>query len=74
MKIEIEVEDLKTLIDGLNNAIISYNEVVMALYLCCEVPSRLAPLKTIPFEDLRERQKALGAIYEQLIQIEKGEN
>ena len=70
-KITLEVEELKTLVDGLNNAIIAYNEVVMALYLCCEVPSCLAPLKLIPFENLRERQKALGDIYKQLEQIEK---
>lgn len=73
MKIELEVNDLKTLIDGLNNAIIAYNEVVVAINLCCDVPSVFEPLKKIPFEILTDRQKALRDIYLQLIQIEESE-
>lgn len=70
-KITIEVEDLSTFITGLNNAIIAYNDVVCAIDLCCNVPSALLPLKNIPFEKLRERQKSLKDVYEQLIEIEK---
>ena len=33
MKIEIEVNDLKTLIDGLNNSIISYNDNVRSPFI-----------------------------------------
>lgn len=70
-KITIEVEDLSTFITGLNNAIIAYNDVVCAIVLCCDVPLALLPLKNIPFEKLRERQKSLKDVYEQLIEIEK---
>ena len=66
MKVTIEVEDLKTLIDGLNNAMVAYNEVVASIYLCCDIPSKMFPLKEIPFENLRKRQMALKNVYEHL--------
>lgn len=70
-KITIEIDDVSTLIDGLNNAIIAYNEVVGSIMLCCEVPLILSPLKQIPFEKLRERQQCLNDLYKQLIKIEQ---
>ena len=72
-KITIEVGDLTTFITGLNNAIIAYNDVVGAVYFGCGVPSKLEVLKDIPFEKLKERQRSLKDVYEQLIEIEKGE-
>lgn len=70
-KIIIETNDVSTLINGLNNAIIAYNEVVNSIYLGCEIPLKLHPLKNIPFEKLRERQHSLKDVYMQLIEIEK---
>lgn len=70
MTVTIEVKDLKTFINGLNNAIIAYNEVVRVIDLCCDIPSIMLPLKDVPFEDLRNRQKALKDVYEQMIEIE----
>jgi hypothetical protein len=72
-KITLEVEDISTLLDGLNNAMIAYDDIIWAIYLCCKIPSKLEPLKSLPFEQLRERLKALKDVYEQLIKIEKGE-
>ena len=71
MEIKIKVEDLKTLIDGLNNAIIAYNEIVNSIELYCDIPSKMLPLKKVPLENLRKRQEALKTVYEQLIEIEK---
>lgn len=72
-KITIEVENLKTFIDGLNNAIIAYNNIVSAIDLCCEIPSNTLPLKDLPIEELIKRQKVLINVYEQLIEIEKNQ-
>ena len=70
-KISIEVEDITTFVTALNNSIIAYNEVVMAIDLCCEIPLVFYPLKKVPIEKLRERQRCLRDVYEQLIKIEE---
>lgn len=72
-KITLEVEDISTLLDGLNNAMISYNEIVSSIILGCDFPSKLDPLKELTFKQLQERQDALKDLYIQLILIEKGE-
>lgn len=57
------VESNKTLLDGLNNAIIAYDEVIWAIKMCCDIPSRLAGLKSLSEEELDKRRGALVDLY-----------
>ena len=70
-KIEIEVDDISLFADALNNACISYSDVVWGIFIGCEIPSKLEPLKKIPYEDLEKRMKCLKDVYGQVIEIEK---
>lgn len=70
MKIQLEVDDITLFATALNNAIVSYGDVVCAIMLGCEVPSKLEPLKKIPFEKLEERMMCLKGIYRQIEKIE----
>lgn len=63
MKIEIEVEDISLFAKALNNALITYGDVVWGVYLGCEVPSKLEPLKKIPYEELKGRIECLKDVY-----------
>jgi hypothetical protein len=71
MKIELEVENLKTLIDALNNAIISYNDIRTAVLLGCHVDIKWEPLIGNNFNTLTskfdERLTILHDIYKQLV-------
>jgi len=81
MNINLEINDLKTTIDGLNNAIIAYSDIRRAIWLMGGVPEGMNPKwnKVInkeanSFDDLvskfDERIKALKEIYNQLIKME----
>jgi len=41
MKITLEVEDFDLFLKALNNAVISYNEIIFAAIMRCEVPRKL---------------------------------
>lgn len=71
MKIEIEVSDIKTAVDAVNNAAIAYGDVVSKIILCCDIPKSLEPLKNLSEEELTKRFNCLKQIYEQLEAIEQ---
>ena len=71
MKIEIEVNDVELFAKGFNNAIATYGDVVYAIFIGCQVPSRFKVLETIPYEELTARYNCLVDVYEQIEQIEK---
>ena len=66
MQIILEIEDLETLVDGLNNAVIAYGNVASALILGVSVPSNLEPLRTLPEEVVRSRFTAVVDLYKTL--------
>lgn len=68
MQIIVEVNDLKHLIDGLNNAILAYHEDTFAKMLGCTSSIKL---ESIPVEECNKRLDELKFIYEQLIRKEK---
>jgi hypothetical protein len=71
MKIEIEVPDIKTAVDAINNAAIAYGDIVSSLILGCEVPQKFQPLAKLDEEELTKRFNCLKNIYKQLEEIEK---
>lgn len=71
MKIEIEVDDITLFASALNNAIVSYGEILFAIYFCCDVPAKLEKLKEIPFEELKKRFDCIKNVYEQVLEIER---
>jgi len=70
MKIEIEVKDISLFAKALNNALITYGDVVWGIYLGCEVPSKLEPLKKISYEELKKRMECLKDVYNQVEELE----
>ena len=78
MKVSIEVDNIELFATALNNAIASYGDIIYAIFLGCEIPSKFEKLKTIPFEELKSRQECLLDVYSQVEKIEKeykeGEN
>lgn len=71
MKITIEIGDVELFAKSLNNAIAAYGNIISAIDLGCEVPLMFDRLKTIPFENLRERYDCLIDVYKQVEQMEK---
>ena len=71
MKIEIEVPDIKTAVDTINNAAIAYGDIVWSAILGCEVPRKFQPLTKLSEEELIKRLDCLKSIYKQLEEIEK---
>lgn len=77
MIIEIETKNLKNLIDGLNNAIISLNDTYSEVKLQC-VNSNLAIKindaineNKLKEDDLDKRFEELYYLYTQLLEVEK---
>ena len=78
MKIELEVDDLTTLIDGLNNAIIALSDIRNGIFLMGGLPSDMSPkwnpLVGTSFDDLTkkfdDRLDALKNVYDQLCELE----
>ena len=71
MKIEIEVEDISLFAKALNNACISYSDIIWGIYIGCEVPSKFDPLKKLPEDELKARIDCLKNVYRQVENIEK---
>lgn len=59
----ITVEIDENAFNGLNNAIIAYNDIIFAIDFCCDVPTKLEPLKKLPEEELHARRDALIKMY-----------
>ena len=79
MKVELEIDDLKTTIDGLNNAIVAYNDFVRGPILFNTEKNELNPkwYGLIESGDFTERTakidkslKNLKILYEQLVALE----
>ena len=71
MKIEIEVPDIKTAADAINNALVAYGDIVWSVVLGCSVPQKLQPLAKLDEKELIKRLDCMKSIYEQLEEIEK---
>lgn len=74
MKVELEIEDLKTALDGLNNAYVALNDIRAAILLGCSIPEKFNFLKGTSLDDLTEKidpkLKAVRDIYDQLLKYE----
>jgi hypothetical protein len=71
MKITIEIPDIKTAADAINNAMVAYGDIVSSIILCCEIPNKLRPLAKLDEEELTKRFNCLCDIYKQIEEIEK---
>ena len=71
MKIEIEVKDISLFAKALNNACISYGDIIWGIYIGCEVPSKFDPLKKLPEGELKARIDCLKDVYRQVENMEK---
>lgn len=74
MKIKIEVPNLKTLVDALNNSVLVYADVITAIKLGCNpgIRTKLADaLETLPEEELQQRLNTLMGLYIQLNEKER---
>ena len=74
MKIELEIEDLKTTIDGLNNAYVALNDIRAGILFECEIPEKFSFLKSTsldnPTEKIDPRLSAVRDLYNQLLKYE----
>lgn len=70
-KIEIEIENITLFATALNNACISFSDIVFRTFWGMDLPTKLEKLSTIPEEDLQDRLICLKDMYEQIIKIEK---
>jgi len=74
LKVELEIEDLKTTIDGLNNAYVALNDIRTGIFLGLEIPEKFKFLEGTSFDDLTEkidpRLKAVRDLYNQLLKYE----
>ena len=71
MKVELEIEDLKTTIDGLNNAYIVLNDIRTGILLGLEIPEKFNFLKgTALTEKIDPRLLAVRDLYNQLLKYE----
>ena len=71
MNVELEIEDLSLFAKALNNACVSYGDIVYAIYLNCEVSDKFKQLKELPYEELEKRFYCLKNVYQQIENIEK---
>ena len=71
MKITIEVPDITTAAIALNNACIAYGDIVYAIELGAEVPSKFNGLRQIDEDVLRKRFECVKNIYTQIEKMEK---
>lgn len=78
MKIELEFKnknEFSEFISGLNNSILTYQYIIQAIELDCEIPNRFQKLKNnLTIEELNERFNILINQYKQLTDIEKSFN
>ena len=70
IKYNIDVNDLTNLIDGLNNAILAYKEVIDEMYFGFAVSSKFKEFENIPIENLYKRLDSIKQLYDQLINFE----
>lgn len=71
MKIEIEISDIKTAVDAINNAAVAYGDIISTIMTGCAIPKTLEPLTKLSDEELTKRFNCLKQIYRQLEEVEK---
>ena len=74
MKVTIEIHDIKTACDALNNSVIAYGSAIRSVILGCDVPKVLEPLKELDEHYLKQRYDCVASIYKQLEDIERKQN
>lgn len=76
IKLNYTYDELTTLLDGLNNAILAVQEIYGALQLGCAVPKVFSEFEKKSFEEINElvtiRKGALLDLYQHLLQYEAG--
>ena len=70
-EIELEIEDITSFAIALNNACISFSDIVFRTFWGMDLPTKLEKLSTIPEEELQDRFICLKDMYEQITKIEK---
>lgn len=70
MKIEIEINDLKATLDGLNNALHAYNDLIFAITMGCEIPKKYDGIKKLNENELNYRLDCARELYEQILTME----
>jgi len=66
----ININNLSELLDGLNNAMIAYGDIISAIQLGCDISSKFEKLNELPEEKLRMRFKSVENLYKQLLKYE----
>lgn len=76
IKLNYTYDELTTLLDGLNNAILAVQEVYNALLLGCSMPKVFNDFEKMSFEEIDRfvtiRKGALLDLYQHLLQYEAG--
>ncbi len=62
--------DIKTLADGLNNALYIYGYAIRANYLGCDNPLP-QKLRELPDSELQKRYDVVAELYNHIIELEK---
>ena len=70
-EIELEIEDITSFAIALNNACISFSDIVFRTFWGLDLPTKLEKLSTIPEDELQDRFICLKDMYEQITKIEK---
>lgn len=71
MKVTIEIPDIKTACDALNNAIATYGNTISTIKLCCDLPKTIEPLRQVDEHQLTQRFDCIVNIYKQMEEIER---
>ena len=71
MKITIEIPDITTAAIALNNACITYSDLIFSINLGLSVPSKFNGLKEVDENVLKKRLECVKNIYDQITEIEK---
>ena len=71
MKITIDVPDISLAAKALNNAVVAFGEACWTHWCECHLPERLAPMKNLSQEEVKERFNIVKSICEQVEAIEK---
>ena len=66
--LNVELQLTMDTFNGLNNAIIAYNDIIFAIDMCCAVPQKFEPLKKLSEQELHARRDALMKMYRELEQ------
>ena len=74
MNIEINVPNIELFAKALNNAIITYGDLLSSIQYELEVHNKYQHLANLPYEELLARFNVLKDVYFQVEEIERGKN